>query len=83
MKAAGLKTGLTKYSLAANTFKQCSFGIACGAQTNTSQYAPLAPNTPAAAPDLSAIAASANGETPVSPQLQAAADRVTVRPSPN
>lgn len=72
MKAARLKTGLTKYSLIAALLSS-GLGIACGAQP----AAAPANSTPAAAPDLSAIAATANGETPVSPQLQAAADRVT------
>ncbi len=72
MKATRLTRALARYSVTPILLSG-AISIACGAQPSTTQSNVNAPETP----DLSSIAASANGEAPVSPQLQAALDRVT------
>src|SRR5277367_5942513 len=69
-------TGLTKYSLV-TVLLSAGLGIACGAQAPFNNLGHTAPNpAPAAAPDLASIAASTEDTGNVSPQMQAAADRV-------
>ena len=77
MTAAKFTVKLTKYSLA-TLLLSAGLGIACGAQpANVPATQPSAAPSPSIAPSTVSPGASVYDPAAVSPQLQAAADRVT------